>query len=775
MRFISNKFSLLVFLFFIVFELKSQSCTNQLNGKIVDSESNITLENVIIQIQETKQKTSSDKNGIFELKNLCKSNYNIVFSLIGFKDQMKNIAINSKDSLLVINMRSESFHLDEVFLQKKHYSNLVNTKIVNSFLDNPSSNFSEITKNISGISSLKTGSNVGKPVVNGLYGNRVTILNNGTPQNGQQWGNDHSPEIDPLISNKIKLLRGVETIQYFGANLGSMILIESEKLSFSRPYTSAVNYFFESNGNGNGLHYNFQKNYKNKLSWKIKTTLKKSGDRNSPNYFLTNTGEKEANIAFQIEKYYLDKWHLEFFGSSFNNEIGVLRGAQIGNITDLKYALKREEPYYTKSDFSYKLEYPKQVVNHHFMKLHFEYIYDPSRFLEFNVSNQLNNREEYDIRRSNLKGVPSLSILQNSFYSEVKYTQKDENSLNFKTGLQHNFVYNVNESNLGILPLIPDYTSNQMGAFGILSNFRKDLDIKLGFRYNIRSQEVKYIDRSIPRKIVEYNKIYQSVGSSFNWKIDLEPFIFVPSIDFMVRNPEINELYSKGLHQGVSGIEEGNKNLGSESSMKYSILNEIRLLDNDFHFSSYWYFQDIDNYIFLKPGNEIRLTIRGAYPTFRYEQTNANIYGVDFFSRYAFEDFNLNLKYSHLKGINTTENIPLIFMPSNNIHASIDYLSEEEIPVFGLNATNFQIEINNEYVFKQKNLNEDQDYLSPPPTYYLLGIKFKSDINLANSVFHFTIKVDNAINTSYRDYLNRQRYFADEIGRNVTFALQYEF
>ncbi len=52
---------------------------------------------------------------------------------------------------------------------------------------------------VTGVSTLKNGDAIAKPVVHGLYGNRITILNHGIAQAGQQWGNDHSPEIDPTV------------------------------------------------------------------------------------------------------------------------------------------------------------------------------------------------------------------------------------------------------------------------------------------------------------------------------------------------------------------------------------------------------------------------------------------------------------------------------------------------------------------------------------------------------------------------------------------------
>lgn len=61
-------------------------------------------------------------------------------------------------------------------------------------------NLAGIVVNISGISVIKNGSGISKPVIHGLYGNRISVLNNGIVQTGQQWGVDHAPEIDPFLS-----------------------------------------------------------------------------------------------------------------------------------------------------------------------------------------------------------------------------------------------------------------------------------------------------------------------------------------------------------------------------------------------------------------------------------------------------------------------------------------------------------------------------------------------------------------------------------------------
>ena len=44
-----------------------------------------------------------------------------------------------------------------------------------------------------------------------------------------------------------------------------------------------------------------------------------------------------------------------------------------------------------------------------------------------------------------------------------------------------------------------------------------------------------------------------------------------------------------------------------------------------------------------------------------------------------------------------------------------------------------------------------------------------------NNLKKHGLEVDNILNTAYRDYLNRQRYFADDLGRNFRIQLKLNY
>ena len=774
-----SKKCLLVFVFISsLYNINAQNCNINIKGKLVDELTQKALSYANIYIQETFEGTVSDEQGNFSFKNICAGEYHLVFSHIGceitkvhlnlYSDTILNIALQHHETALntvVVNGTKDGLeNQTKVFVSRKEIE------------DNTNENLANIIENESGVSLIKNGSGIAKPVVHGLYGNRLTILNNGIIQSGQQWGNDHSPEIDPFSADKITILKGASAIEYGGGNLGSVVLIEPKHISKEPHLHGQVNYAFESNGNGNNLNARLEQ-YTPALAWRINGTLKKYGDRRSSRYFLNNTGSEEANISIQLEKSWNNKFFLDFYASTFNTKIGVLKGLHIGNLTDLEEAFLRDEPFFTEEKFSYKIDAPKQHVSHHFTKLKARYYFKEKQNIEFVVAGQLNDRKEFDVRRGGRSEIPALSLLQFTLNTDLKYTKEFEKNWLLKVGNQNIVTDNTNNPETGVLPLIPDYFSWETGIFSSISKKTARANLNFGLRYDFELQNVATISNTKPRKIVRYKNHFHNAAALFAVKVKLtttQSLIF--NTGFAMRNPAINELYSGGLHQGVGGIEEGDINLRTENALK-NTLEYLWQPSSKFSLNALVYHQYFKDYIFLKPQEEIRLTIRGAFPVFKYEQTNAQIYGLDLSSRFMFWNSVFGqLKYSYLRGTDLKNKEPLVFMPANSLYGSLAYRVLKPIKIskkVKLDALEF--EVNNRFVFKQTNLIAEQDFVAAPAAYNLLGLKVSTNIIFKKYKVRFIAKAENVLNTRYRDYLNRQRYFADDTGISLTLGINFKF
>ena len=114
-------------------------------------------------------------------------------------------------------------------------------------------NLADVLATVSGVSVLKNGSGISKPIIHGLYGNRVTILNNGLVQAGQQWGNDHAPEIDPFVADHISVVKGAGSLQYGSSALGGVVMVDPYKISQDPHLHGKSTYVFQTNGLGHTL------------------------------------------------------------------------------------------------------------------------------------------------------------------------------------------------------------------------------------------------------------------------------------------------------------------------------------------------------------------------------------------------------------------------------------------------------------------------------------------------------------------------------------------
>jgi len=750
----------------------AQNCTHKLMGCIKEDKTGAPIIYTNLILSESQKGVTTDGKGCFQINALCKGKISLIVNHLGYRPDTFSISI-PQDTAVQLYMKELAYAMTEVVVSKEKTQ--TSTQSSSSLKEeeitqNSDKNLANLLEGLTGVSTLKNGTGISKPVVHGLSGNRLMILNNGVVQSGQQWGNDHSPEIDPLAANQISVIKGAAALEHQGSSLGGFILVAPKAINKNTKLNGKANYYFQSNGLGHGLNLQAEMNHP-LLAWKITGTLKKVGDRHSPSYFLKNTGNQEANISLQLEKSFSDKWFTKLYFSSFNTEIGILRGSHIGNLTDLKSALVQEVPFFTSPYFSYAINAPFQRVGHHLLKVQSRYYIHSNQYIDFTYAGQLNDRKEFDVRRGDASEIPALSLGQWSHAIEGTYFTAFDNGLSLKTGIQSRFIDNTNRSETGILPLIPDYFSYEVGTFLHLTKRYKNLSLDVGGRYDFMHQAVAAISTYLPREIVRYNNNFHNFSALMGLRYQpISSLKLTLNIGYASRNPSINELYSNGLHQGVSGIEEGDITLKIEQAIK-STLGINWNFKKTFFIEALLYHQYINNYIYLNPQEEIRLTIRGAFPVFKYEQTLAQIYGLDFSATYNItEKLRLKAQYSYLRGDDLSDQIPLVAMPANNLSAKISYV----FPKVG-SFKNLALELNNKYVFRQNHLLPSQDFAPVPNAYHLLGLRFSIEKDIKNIPLKFYARIDNLLNTQYRDYLNRQRYFADALGINATVGLSLIF
>jgi len=155
----------------------------------------------------------------------------------------------------------------------------------------------EALKSVNGVTGLQSGASIVKPVINGLHSNRILIMNNGVRQEGQQWGSEHAPEIDPFLATQITVIKGASGVRYGSDAMGGVVLLEPPPLRAKPGMGGEVNLVGYSNSH-QGVASGFLEGSPAAvpgLGWRLQGTAKKAGATETPRYFLNNTGFEEFN------------------------------------------------------------------------------------------------------------------------------------------------------------------------------------------------------------------------------------------------------------------------------------------------------------------------------------------------------------------------------------------------------------------------------------------------------------------------------------------------
>jgi hypothetical protein len=152
-------------------------------------------------------------------------------------------------------------------------------------------------KKMAGVSSIQTGPSIMKPVIHGMHSQRVVIMNAGIRQEGQQWGSEHAPEIDPFIADRLTVVKGASSIRYGSDAVGGVILVEPRKLPHEPGLQAELNLVGMSNGR-QGIASGLVEQHLGKffdVCWRLQGTVKHAGNLSTPDLILENTAFREYN------------------------------------------------------------------------------------------------------------------------------------------------------------------------------------------------------------------------------------------------------------------------------------------------------------------------------------------------------------------------------------------------------------------------------------------------------------------------------------------------
>lgn len=771
--------------------ISSAQCVLQVSGIVSDQDTHERLVEATVMIRELNRSTVTTAKGEYVLKGLCPGTYTLVVTHISCKPNVFHLDLK-EDVHRDVELGHAAAALQEVVVRATAGvgGTAVAAELKGKQLEATRGlTLGESLRTINGVTSLQTGSNVYKPVIHGLHSNRVLILNNGIRQEGQQWGSEHAPEVDPFLANRITVIKGASSIRYGGDAIGGVVLVEPKLLPYGNTsILGELNTAVFSNGRQGVLSAMVEGSpMKHKsIAWRVQGTAKRGGNARTPDYFLANSGVQELNMSLTggIRKQHSGS---ELFYSLFTTTLGIFTGAHIGNVTDLMEAIRSGEPpaYIRDVPFTYTLKRPFQQVMHQLGKWKSYWDLNDKARVQIVGSYQYNQRSEYDIIRST-RTTPQLQLGIGTGAVDVvldHYGNKRlKGSIGWSSMYQHNdYSYRY---------FIPNYRSFQTGMFVAEKYTSGKIVAEAGLRFDHKSiQHITDNDRAPYNTLMGgelapgaaygsrvFNGVSANLGTTYtsgNWK-------YVLSGTTAWRAPQVNELFSNGLHHGAARIETGKPDLKTERS--WGLATGAEYTDEKWAVDVDLYHKRIQDFIFLKPTYPPQLTIRGAFPSFVFDQTDARLNGIDLQIAYLIDNhLRLQSKGSLLRAFDLRTKDWIIQMPPDRYEASAEYLCKD-----GKWFRQSYFKLGVQHVRKQTRIPSTgnielpnpaggvfkvADYAPAPDAYSLVSFEVGTKLDVRHRDLSIILAVSNVMNSRYRDYLNAFRYFADDMGRNISLRL----
>lgn len=768
---------------------------HHIHAVVLDSADHQPVVGVVVRVLHSNQGAVTDHHGTFHLNMHTKElsdSVCVALTRVGYQTDTVCLSTDSRIQVVWLTPRTSQFS-DVVVVGKRSESLLPTgqeTLLDDTDVDeHRGQTIADVLEQIPAVTVLRTGSSVAKPMIRGVTGQRVVISNHGTVMEGQQWGEDHGPEVDPFTPMRLTVVQGPASVRYGPGAMGGVIHISPPPVSFAHTHGELSMNMFTNNVQGAvGGWLNLAQPLNTPAALRLFGGARKAGDMQASRYRLDNTAFEQftGGMYLQVGEH-VSKPQVRVYGSVFNATLGVFSASHLGNPGDLARAVASDTPLVAAGD-RYNILSPHQEVQHITLMTELRMPIRELGLASVRYGWQNNYRNEFDRHNSRIvgRGADSAARAQDSISRLQKSLETPALSLMLTTysldaSLDHHpigqILGNVGISAIrqvnsrgGTVSLIPDYVLLGVGGYIHEMLALDSILFSAALRYDVRWLDawpgsVRATDSE------RFSAVYSSLSGGLGMRTSIGGIATVTAnLGVAWRPPHVNELFANGVHHGAARYEVGNSSLTPERN--YGADVAITIVTSAFELTTSAYAALYSGFIQALPDpSHPTVTIRGTFPTFRFSQTDALIAGANLQATVPVtNELSVVTRASVVYGQDQRLEQPLFMMPANRFRAGL-HLHDHDV----LGFDDVFADVGLQGVATQHRFVQGQDITPPPPGYMVIDAMVGGNITLFATTCKWSVAATNLFNTAYRDYLSRYRYFSDDAGRDILFRFTIPF
>ena len=650
--------------------------------------------------------------------------------------------------------------------------------------------------NVSGVSSVTTGSQVGIPVLRGLSGTRVLLLKDGIGQQFYQYGVRHFPTTNASEAERIEVVRGASSILYGSDALGGAINVITKPAPTSGADaldvggSASTQYYTNNNERAGSIDlYAAQGN----LGWRVGAE-RRVGDNfhtpDAPTFFETGTGGTFGDPKYTGEIPFtgFEQWsaygqvgmqgnfgtmqiHADYWQNA--HDFILPTGGPVGNagnppdglgqnLEHSNVALKGNliaGSFVLKPRLSWQRSIRQSAPGSGAITL--STIRQNGGLGGFDYAVDLKT----DIYTGRLEVAhPSLGALSGTLGAEVQHQDADTR---------------------GPAELQPTARTWNTGIFAFEELDLDPVMLSFGGRLDVRTIDAVPNDRTTDPDALEntYTTLSGAVGASYTFGDGLA---LATNLSSGFRAPTVFELYTNGVHGGVAAFQVGDPDLEPERS--YSADLSLRVRRDRITAEVTGYVNAVNDYIFLRNTGDTQNPDGTGLPVFEAGQTDAVISGIEATLETIVQPW-LEVGGSTAILDGTGDNLgtdggdgDLPLLPANTVRGFARW-----VPAGTGVVANPSVELSVKHALDKDAAGRFEPFsqfdggFGPPfgtastKAYTTVDVKAQGTFTQGGVPLTVTFGVRNLLDETYRDFLDTYKGYALSPGRDVQFSLSTSF
>ena len=712
----------------------ARNSTRSLEGEVIEVRTHARLGGVRVQITGLEGSVRTDANGRFKFDAVPEGQQTLQFLKVGYQRLEQVIDVNASTLYLKIELETLPFQLQTIRVYGSNRSLSQFEETTDLALGE-----AELQKRLgmtlantladeTGISQRTMGRAIARPVIRGLGGDRLLILENGERTGDKSASSaDHAVSIDPTTAEGVEITRGPASLIYGSSTLGGVINVKSNHIPQILPRRLNMHLTFQGESVNSGLTgttgFTFPiGDFAGNVEWNRRL----ASDIQTPIGVLENTDL--SNVNFSGGASLIKPWgFIGASGSSYRSDYGV-PGSPEGHISGVNIALDKQR-------YEGQMEYRFNTAILEKVKL--QTAYTRYQHQEWESNGRLG--VEFGLLTYN---VSAMAHLLDNAIAGVWWEYRDHATDGFYwTPHTREFA-------------LAGFYLNQR-------NFDK-LTLQGAIRYDLRRSEPFRPGAVVRAGAVQrrdFNGFSGAASGIYHWTDRLSTRATLMKT---FRAPGIEELFSDGPHLAVYSYEIGNAELGPENG--YGTEFFVKYADDRFRLNLALFRNQIQNYLVPTNSGEKEWGSGAAGWLWIYQYMGHDVVmdGAEIqIGGEVLPQVHLQLNMSYVNGTIQTNGRPLERVPPLNGKFVISYTPAP-----------WHLYVASRFSGSQTQLGEFEEPTDGYVVYDIGSYLNFSWWQLENMV---VFEIENLFDTTYREHLSRIKEAMPEPGRNMKLLYKLNF